>query len=329
MDVIVTGATGYLGGHVVQGLLDHGHDVRALVRAGSDTSALERVGARCHPGDLLDERSLHRALRGAQGLVHCAARTGYWSRQDIQQRRINVEGTSTLLRVARRRGLERIVHVSSASAVGQRMDRTPLREEDPWVGMRGPRAMYIRSKRESEERVLAAARAGLPVTVVNPAVMLGPRANRPGVQGLMQKAARGRRWVPRGGSSVAAVVDVAEGCILALETGTVGERYLLGGHNLSWHELYTAVARWVGVAPPRGEYPDRLGRLLARGAEALDLVQLSRPRWAPELFRFWGWFTCADSGKAQRELGYQYRDLDKILELALPTRSVNLRGRRA
>ncbi|MCH8240729.1 MAG: MFS transporter, partial [Proteobacteria bacterium] len=125
-------------------------------------------------------------------------------------------------RVAGRRGLERIVHVSTAAAVGQRRDRTPLCEDDPWVGSNGPRSMYIRSKRESEERALAAARTGLPVTVVNPAVMLGPRANRSEVRGLVQRAAQGVRWVPRGGSSVAAVGDVAQGCVLALERGVVG-----------------------------------------------------------------------------------------------------------
>jgi len=314
MEVLVTGATGHLGGHVTRELLAEGYSVRALVRPGSSRDTLEAAGARCFEGDLLDERSLHRAARGADGLVHCAARTGYWSRQDAEQRRINVDGTAAVLRVARRRAVGRVVHVSSIVAVGLTREPRPLTEDEPWVGIHRPRAGYIASKRESEERALAAAKAGLPVVVVNPGALLGPRAGHPEHRsGFVARVASGRaRRLHPGGSCVLDVRDGARGCVLAFERGRPGQRYLLGGTNLRWRELAELVAARLGVAPPSGERSLALGRALAWGTGILDAVGLSRPRWAPELYRMWGWFTWADSSKAQRELGFWPRSVEEV-----------------
>lgn len=317
MDVLVTGATGYLGGHVVRAALARAHRVRALVRPGRERRWLEELGVACFEGDLCDEPSLLAALRGAEGLVHCAARLGAWSRQDEEQRRVNVEGTSALLRAAGRRGLARIVHVSSVVAVGARRDPTPLDEQFPWPGRAGPRLHYATTKREAEERVLAAVRQGLPALVVNPAAMLGPRADGKPRGGLAAQARSARARVAPGGSSFADVEDVARGCLAALERGRVGERYLLGGHNLSWLELQRLLAERAGAAPPRGTHSALRGRALERCATLLDLAGLSRPRWAPERWRIWGWYTCADSSKATRELAYSFRALDELAARAL------------
>ncbi len=317
MELLVTGATGYLGGHVVRAALAGGQRVRALVRPGRPQRWLEELGVVCVPGDLLDEPSLLAALRGAEGLVHCAARMGYWSRQDSEQRRINVEGTAALLRAANRREVRRIVHVSSVAAVGARRDPTPLREDSPWPGRDGLRLNYALTKREAEERVLAAVHQGLPAVVVNPCAMLGPRADGARRAGLAARARAGVARVPPGGSSFADVEDVARGCLAALERGRTGERYLLGGHNLSWFELQRLLAERAGTAAPRGTQPLWRGALLERATTLLDLVGLSRPRFAPELWRVWGWYTCADSSKAARELGYAFRPLPELAARAL------------
>jgi dihydroflavonol-4-reductase len=315
MDVLVTGAGGYLGGHVVRALTEAGHEPRALVRREDQVSALEAMGARVFMGGLFDEQSLHRAARGADGLIHCAARMGYWSKQDAEQRRVNVDGTAAVLRVAHRRAVARVVHVSSIVAVGMRRDRTPMTEDEPWVGLARPKAMYVSSKREGEERALAAARSGLPLTVVNPGALFGPRADGRTRGGLVAGILRGDRGrVQPGGSTVADVRDVAVGCVLALEKGAVGRRYLLGDTNVSWCEFATAIASRAGLPFPKGEYPPALGAVLARGAGVLDALGLSRPPWAPERYRFWGWTTYADNSRAREELGYAPGGLEALVE---------------
>jgi len=287
--------------------------VRALLRSEPCPGTFDVPEVDVRRGDLLDEHSLHAAARGVDAAIHCAACMGYWSRQDELQWRTNVEGTAAMLRVADRRGL-RMVHVSSVVAVGMRRDRRPLTEEEPWLGRRAVRAMYVASKREAEERACAAARSGVQVLVVNPAAMIGPRADGRPSGGMVAAARAGRlRRLHPGGSSVAHVADVARGCVGALERGTVGERYLLGGVNVSWLELCTPAARSFGSRPPQGTWPAHLGRLLALGAGGLDALRLSRPPWAPELFRLWGWYTYADSTKARRVLDYAPQPLDRVL----------------
>ena len=178
------------------------------------------------------------------------------------------------------------------------------------MGRDRPKLHYVTTKREAEERAFAAASAGLPILVVNPAVMVGPGLGVGPVQGPVAIALAGARRVPKGGGSVA---DVAEGIVLALEQGRVGERYILGGHNLTWRELSEAVRRHAGRAGRVREYPNAMGRALVAGMAALYAARLAQP---PERFRAWGWFTFVDSSKAERELGYTIRPLAEIFARA-------------
>jgi len=314
--VLVTGATGFLGGHVADRLLARGHTVRALLRPGRAAESLVARGVETCVGDLSDERSLKAACRDVDGLVHCAERVGGGSRQEGEQHRINVEGSSALYRAARKVRTARIVHVSSAATVGCNKDGAVLDETTPWVGRDRPKLHYVTTKRESEERALAAASAGLPILAVNPAVTIGPGLDLGSAQGPVASALAGARRVPKGGGSVSDVADVTEGIVLALEQGRVGERYILGGHNLTWRELSEAARRQAGRAGRVREYPNALGRALASGMTVLDAARLARPSLAPERFRAWGWFTFVDSSKAQRELGYTVRPLAEILARA-------------
>jgi len=321
MDVLVTGATGFLGREVVRALCDAGQGVRALVRTPTRAEAFcySDTGARPltvtqHLGALEDERSLHNALRGADAVIHCAAHLGGWSRADGDQRRVNVEGTAALLRAAERRGVTRFVHVSTIAAVGFTREPRPMDEDEPWMGARGPQLGYALTKREAEERVFAASRAGLPAVVVNPTSLVGRNA-RGAVRGGNCAAAfagRLRRAIP-GGGSVVAVEDVARSCVLTLTRGAIGRRYILGGTNVTWRELGAAAAEAAGQAPPIGAWPVALGGVLARATGALDVVGLSRPRFAPERFRTWGWYTFADGRRAEDELGHVSRPLEALL----------------
>jgi dihydroflavonol-4-reductase len=317
MRILVTGAHGFLGSHVTRALLARGHAVRALVRKDKPAPALDELDVERVEGDLLDEPSLVRACAGADGLVHCAARMGYWSRQDEVQRAINVEGTSALLRAAHRGGIRRIVHVSSIATIGFSRDGTVLDETHVWM----PRVLkinYVTTKHEAEERAFAAAWAGMDVVVVNPCMLTGPRFDGRKRPGLMGNTAQGRtRWMPPGGTSVADVADVAQGCVLAFERGAKGERYVLGGHNVAWKTLHEKVAQIAGVPPPRRNVPILAARTLELGAQALDLVRLSRPPWTAEVFRTWGLFAFVESNKAREKLGYTFRPLDETIRRAI------------
>jgi dihydroflavonol-4-reductase len=173
---------------------------------------------------------------------------------------------------------------------------------------------YVDTKIESEERAKAAAWGGMPVVIVNPSFLVGPRHDAHVPSAIARVRRRGLRWVPQGGVSVADVEDVARGTIAALERGRPGERYILAGHNLSWNEFYAQLAREVGASPSFLVMPSIAAWSLARGTRLLDLVGLARPPWTPEVFRTAGWFVYADSSKAQRELGYSIRPLEATLK---------------
>lgn len=313
MRVLVTGGTGFLGAYVVDGLIQGGHEVRALVRPGRPHDVIKSRGAEPAEGNLTDESSLRRACSGVEGLVHCAARSGFWSRQNEEQRRINVEGTSALYRAAHGMKVRRIVHVSSIAAVGINRDGAVMDEASRWTGVH--RSMnYVITKRESEERALAAARAKMPIVVVNPGALMGPRLDGSPPAWHLRRIAEGRtRWAPKGGSSLVDVEDVSGGVIAALERGRFGERYILGGHNITWRALYEMVARHVGARQSLREIPLFVNRALVFGGTLLDIARLSRPPWTPELFRLWGWYSWMDSSKAREELGYAFRPLEETI----------------
>lgn len=313
MTILLTGASGFLGSHVAAQLVAQGRGLRALVRPGSARDHLRSSAIELFEGDMRDEKSLRRACRDVGAIVHCGGRKGYWSKHDHEQRHVNVEGTSRLLRVAQDHQVQRIVHVSSISAIGATRDGTAVDETASW-NLRHIGIHYVATKRESEERALAAAWGGMPVVVVNPSSIFGPRIDGRASSSTITRIANGKlRWVPPGGTSVCDVEDVARATIAALDRGRPGERYALGGHNLTWLELYAAIARSCGVRPPTQRMPQPILRALALGSGALDVVGLSRPPWTPEVFRSFGWYTFVDSRKAMRELGYTIRPLEQIL----------------
>lgn len=317
---VITGATGFVGSAVLRRLLDAGHSVRALVRAGSDRRNLRGLPVETAEGDLRDRASLERILRGCDALFHVAADYRLWVRDPRELYESNVAGTRSILVAAGEVGVSRIVYTSSVATLGLNADGSPADEETP-VTLDDMIGHYKRSKflAEAEARRLAAEH-GLPVVIVNPSAPVGPRDIKPTPTGrVILDAARGRlpAYVDTG-LNVVHVDDVAEGHWLAFERGGVGERYVLGGENLTLREILTRVAALAGRRPPEVRLPHRLVLPVAYLAEAwARMWSGAEPRVTVDGVRMARKLMYFSSDKARRELGFVARPADAALRDAL------------
>ncbi len=314
MLVCVTGATGFLGGHVSAELARAGHRVRVTYRDKSRLPRLGDVADETRKADLLDPRSLRNAFKGVDA-VFCTAGVVGSSERAWQ---VNARGPRLVVEAAAAAGVPRVVHTSSVVAVGPSAPGELAREDDIYRGAQLGLA-YVESKREGEAKAIAAAlRAGQQIVVVNPAYVLGApldRSARPESSSRQMLAFLSGQMavVVAGATNIVDVRDVARGHLLALERGRPGERYILGGHNLTWSEFVQETQRVSGVGRPVLMLPGELARL-AHVQELLGLpgfltggllTRLAAPNWQ------------YSSDKAQRELGYSARPLEDTLLDAL------------
>ena len=272
--ILVTGATGFVGSAVLRRLLAAGHRVRALVRPASDRRNLEGLAVEVVEGDLLEPSTLGPALAGCTGLFHVAADYRLWAPDPGPMFRANVDGTRTLMLAARDAAVARIVYTSSVATLGVLPGEAAADEATPvtFADMIGP---YKQSKFLAEAAVKQLVDdERLPAVIVNPSAPIGPRDIKPTPTGrLIRDAAAGR--VPAyvdTGLNVAHVDDVAEGHLLAFERGKVGERYVLGGENMSLKAILGAVAQAAGRRPPWIKLPHGVVLPIAYAAEAWSRV---------------------------------------------------------
>jgi len=305
---LVSGATGFVGAAVARALLREGWQVRALARAGSDRSNLDSLPLEIAVGDLNDPASLEPAIADCRALFHVAADYRLGARDPEPLYRTNVEGTRNILAAARRAGVERSVYTSSVATIGIPADGTPGNEATP-VGLEAMIGHYKRSKFLAERAVLEEARAGLSVVIVNPSTPVGPGDVKPTPTGqVVLDAACGRMpaYVDTG-LNIVHVDDVARGHLLAFERGVAGERYILGGEDMSLREILAVIARLVGRAPPRVRLPYGVVLPIAYVVEALSRVSGRTGRITLEGVRMSRKRMFFSSVKAQRELGYAWR----------------------
>ena len=251
MRALVTGASGFIGSAVARRLVESGFEVRALVRPAHARRNLEGVPCEIAEGDLTDENSLIAAVKGCEALFHVAADYRLWVPNPSSIYRTNVDGTRNLMLAAIRADVSRVVYTSSVATLGLTPNGSPADEETP-SRLSDMIGHYKRSKYLAETEVTRLARdAGLPVVIVNPSAPIGPRDVRPTPTGRMiVQAARGKMpaYVETG-LNVVHVDDVAEGHLLAHAHGVVGDRYILGGENLSLRKILETVAGIVFWAP--------------------------------------------------------------------------------
>ena len=318
-ETLLTGGTGFVGAAVARALLARGHSVRALVRPRSDRRNLEGLPVELVEGDLTDAASLARAVAGCRFVLHVAADYRIWVPDPDAMLRANVEGTRALMLAALAAGVERVVHCSSVAALGLTADGTPADETTP-VSEESVVGIYKKSKYRAERAVLAlVAERGLPAVIVNPSTPVGPRDIKPTPTGKMiADAAAGRMpaYVDTG-LNVVHVDDVAEGHLLALERGRIGEKYILGGENLLLRDLLALVARAAGRRPPAIGLPNAALWPVALGCEALARVTGVEPlvtRNHLRMARKKMFFSCE---KAKAELGYAPRPAEAAVRDAV------------
>ncbi len=308
MTVLVTGATGFVGAAVLRALLDAGEVTRALVRAGSDRRNLEGLDVELAEGDLGDAASLGRAVAGCTGLYHVAADYRLWVPEPATIYRANVEGTKALMRAAAEAGVARIVYTSSVAVLGLHADGAPADETTPATldDMIGP---YKRSKFLAEQAVAEMAAEGLPVVIVNPSTPIGPRDVKPTPTGRMVvEAAAGRMpaFVDTG-LNLVHVDDVAAGHLLAFEHGQVGERYILGGEDMSLRDILAEIAALTGRKPPRVQLPHGLILPFAFAAEGIARLTGREPFATVDGIKMARKKMYFSSAKAAEALGYRPR----------------------
>lgn len=321
---LVTGASGFIGATLVRRLIERGEHVKAFVRPGANLAPftdLPRERFALAYGDVTVSHTVFRALAGCDRLYHVASVFRYWSPRPEEILGPAVDGTRAVLDAARQRGVSRIVVTSSVGVLGTTESDEPL-DENSEFNLDDPE-VYVRAKVEADRVVREGAAAGLPVVSVLPGAVFGPADRKPTPNGrslLDYLKLSPQRRIPAtdGGLSVVDVEDVAEGHILAMEKGIIGERYILGGENLTFRGLFETLHELTGLAEP-GRTPSPglvklAGSLLEVHARWTGREPLLTRRLARDYAFGRVWVT---SRKAEQELGYVHRPARETLARAV------------
>jgi dihydroflavonol-4-reductase len=314
----ITGATGFVGSAVARKLVAAGFRVRALVRPHSSRKNLAGLKIEVVEGDMRDKSAVSSASRGARYVFHVAADYRLWTPDPEEIMRANLEGTRVVMEAARAAGVERVVYTSSVATLKLREDGSPADETTPLSEKEGIGA-YKRSKIAAERLVERMIGSGLPAIVVNPSTPIGPRDLRPTPTGRMIiEAASGRMpaYVDTG-LNLVHVDSVASGHVAALRHGRIGERYILGGENMTLFEVLAAISRLMGRSPPRVRLPRWPIYPVAFAAEAMARVTKREPFITLDGLRMAKHHMFFTSAKAERELGYKARAAEDGIRDAL------------
>jgi len=315
LKAFVTGATGFLGSHVARVLAEQGAELRLLVRPTSDLRNLDRLNADRVVGDLRDSASLEKALAGCDVVFHVAADYRLWVRDPDQMYRSNVEGTRSVLEAARKQCVRRVVYTSSVATMGFTSNHAAADEQSP-VSLADMIGHYKRSKFMAEQVAFAAARSGVDVVIVNPTTPIGERDIKPTPTGRIVLDFLKRKFPAyvETGLNLVDATECARGHIQALEKGRSGERYILGGENLTLKQILDRLAAITGLPSPTVKLP----YIFALAAGVVDEMVTGRvlgrePRVTIDTVRMGRKTMFVSSAKAERELGWRTVPVDGAL----------------
>ena len=318
MKCFVTGATGFLGSHVARQLLAHGTDLRLLVRATSRTNNIDDLSAERVVGDLRDSASLKKAMSGCECVFHVAADYRLWARNGQELYDSNVEGTRNVLQAARDTGVRRVIYTSSVATMGFG-NNGRLTDESTPVTIANMIGDYKRSKFMAERLVIEAAQAGQNVVMVNPTTPIGERDIKPTPTGRIVVDFLRRKFPAYvdTGLNLVDVVDCAQGHLLAMEKAVPGERYILGGENLTLKQILDKLAAITGLPSPKVKLP----YAVAYATGVVDTLvtgtlRKREPRVTLDSVRMGRKKMFVTSAKAERELGWNPQPVDDALRRA-------------
>jgi dihydroflavonol-4-reductase len=319
MKAFVTGATGFVGSHVATVLAEQGADLRLLVRTGSDPKNIQGLNADRAVGDLCEPESIDRAMAGCDVVFHVAADYRLWVRDPAQMYRANVEGTRTILQAARKNGVRRVVYTSSVATMGFTVKNNPVDESSP-VSLENMIGHYKRSKYMAEEVAIAAGHDGIDVVVVNPSTPVGEQDIKPTPTGRIVVDFLKKKFPAYvdTGLNMVDVRECARGHVAALEKGRSGERYILGGENLTLKQILDKLAAITGLPSPRVRLPYAVA--LASGVVdtvVTGVVLRREPRVTLDAVRMGRKKMFVSSAKAERELGWKAVPVDAALRRAV------------
>jgi dihydroflavonol-4-reductase len=315
LKAFVTGATGFLGSHVARVLSDQGANLRLLVRATSNLKNLQGLNAETATGDLRDAESLERAMSRCDTVFHVAADYRLWVRDPNEMYRSNVEGTRALLAAARKNGVRRVVYTSSVATVGFTSNGQAADEDSP-VSLADMIGHYKRSKFMAEQVALEAGRSGIHVVTVNPTTPIGEKDVKPTPTGRIVVDFLKRKFPAyvETGLNLVDVRECARGHVAALEKGKSGERYILGGEDLSLKQILDKLGQITGLPSPSIKLPYIFAFAAGVVDEAVTGMLLRRePRATVDAVRMGKKKMFASSAKAQRELGWKIVPVDDAL----------------
>jgi dihydroflavonol-4-reductase len=315
---LVTGGNGFVGCHVVRALLARGDQVRVLAREEADLSALAGLPVDIVRGDLRNFDSVERAVNGCSEVYHVAADYRLWLTDPAPMYETNVRGTQHVIRAAVSAGVSRVVHTSTVGALG--IPYGGVGREDTPSSLAAMTGHYKRSKYMAEQAALEAARAGAPVVIVNPSTPIGALDFKPTPTGRIIVDFLNRRMPAyvETGLNIVDVEDVARGHLMAAERGRIGEKYILGGENLTLQEFLGRLATISGMSPPKMRIPYAVALGYALGAEAFARTVTHRaPRASLTEVRMARKRMFFDSSKARAELGYSPAPIEKAILSAI------------
>jgi dihydroflavonol-4-reductase len=303
----ITGATGFVGSHVARAYAAQGASLRLLTRQTSNTAALAGLDAELVTGDLRRPEELRSALRGCDALVHVAADYRLWVRNPQEMYATNVSGTRELLRIAREAGVARVIYTSSVATMGFKSDGTIVDEATP-VGIEDMIGHYKRSKFLAEQEAIQAAVKGQHVMILNPTTPIGPGDRKPTPTGRIFVDFLNRKFPAYvdTGLNLVDVVEVAQMHVAALDRGVPGERYILGGENLTLKQILDRMSSITGLPSPSIKVPHAVAMVFAFFDENITGKLRGRePRATVEAVQMGRKMMFASSAKAERELGFR------------------------
>jgi dihydroflavonol-4-reductase len=319
MLAFVTGATGFLGSHVARVLSEQGAELRLLVRATSNLKNLQGLQAETATGDLRDAASLEKAMAGCDTVFHVAADYRLWVRDPAEMYRSNVGGTRAILEAARSNGVRRVVYTSSVATIGFTRSGKPADEDSP-VALADMIGHYKRSKFMAEQIALEAGRSGLQVVTVNPTTPVGEQDVKPTPTGRIVLDFLKRKFPAyvETGLNLVDVRECARGHVMAMERGKSGERYILGGEDLTLKQILDKLAKLTGLRSPTVKLPYIFAFAAGVVDEAITGGLLHRePRATVDTVRMGKKKMFASSAKAERELGWKLVPVDDALRRAV------------